>query len=295
MKWTLFLLLWLPFSASYCEYLALTSSNLKQQHNFIGENITLEQLAYGAELNLQSLRYERTGWFARGPKLQYTSSQDSLTFNGQMNIYQSHLHQGFWLEINWQDSQFRTEINQDLIYLNESGTAISLLSGDTINSKRASRFTQLYWFESLKDEGPINTAGLFYSTESNPTASSITSTNADVFDGNFNGFGFTIGRIKDDRGLNFQWRMNAAQYDTNFSDDVTNHRALSSQESKVYKLGIELNWHYRYYLGPYWYLVPSTHLQYHNIMQTQLNPEFVEHENLSYLEFAFGIALRRYF
>ncbi|GAA6134276.1 hypothetical protein NBRC116188_10650 [Oceaniserpentilla sp. 4NH20-0058] len=261
----------------------------------MGQNITSEQLAYGAEANLQAQRFKPAGWMARGPRFDVLYSAQSLSIDAHINIYQSHLHQGFWFQFDWSKSEFSGEISSNNIYLNESGAASSITQGDVITSNRDTQTSHIYWYESLKEEGPINTAGLFYTQEATPAKSTLSNTNANIFDGYFSGFGFTIGRIKDDKGLNFQWRLTLAQLDSGFSNRVTNHRALSSLESTVYKFGIQLHWHYRYYLSPYWYVVPSTHLQYNILMQTQLNPEFVEHDALGYLQYSMGVSLRRYF
>lgn len=277
------------------EYAGLYSANLNQQHNYMGQNITLEQMAYGAESNLQTHRFKHTGWMARGPRFDVLYSAQSLSMDAHINIYQSHLHQGFWFHFEQHNSEFESEITSNKIYLNGSGIASSIIQGDVITSNRDTQTHHIYWYESVKEEGPINTAGLFYTQEANPAKSSLSNTNATIFDGRFSGFGFTIGRIKDDKGLNFQWRLTLAQLDSDFSNQVTNHRDLSSLESTVYKFGIQLNWHYRYYLSPYWYVVPSTHLQYSMLMQTQLNPEFVEHDALSYLQYSMRVSLRRYF
>ena len=72
-------------------------------------------------------------------------------------------------------------------------------------------------------------------------------------------------------------------------------QSASSQESTVYHVDLNLDWHYRYYLSPYWYLVPSIHVQYQSIFQTQLKPEYLEHEQLSFTQLSGFIALRRYF
>jgi len=277
------------------EYLGVSSLNLKQQHNYIGSDITIEQLAYGAEFNLQNLRIKRTGWFARGPRAMAITSQNSLYLDGHVNLYQNHLHQGIWLQIEYSDSEYTSQINQSFIYLDHSGVASAISSGDTILSNRTSTTSHIYWYESVKDEGPINTASLFYNRETAPAASTLSTTNAQVFDGQFSGFGFTLGRIKDDKGLNFQWRLTMAQLDSDFSNQVTNHRNLSTLESTSFKLAIQLDWHYRYYLAPYWYLVPSAHLQYSSIIQRQLNPEIIEHEALNYLQYSARLSLRKYF
>lgn len=282
-------------SLSFAQFLGISSTSTLQQHNYTGEESQLKTLDYGGQLNLQTYRLNRTGWFARGPVLETHYSKDRLSLNAQVNLHQPFLHHGLWLAVDWQQSQFQSTVSSNLLYLDNSGVATSIASGNTISSTRHEYSGHIYWYESVKDEGPINTLGLLYTLETNPASSEISSTNANVFDGRFSGVGFTIGRIKDDRGLNFQWKLTLAQLTSDFSNAVTNHQRLSKAESQIYKTALNLNWHYRYYVGPYWYIVPSAHLTFSYLMQSQLNPEMIKHEPLSFSQYRLQVSLRKYF
>ncbi len=76
---------------------------------------------------------------------------------------------------------------------------------------------------------------------------------------------------------------------------VTNHRAASESESTAYKLGLDLNWHYRYYLSPYWYLVPEVKLGLNMLTQTQFEPVEIEHRPFVFIESAAWISLQKRF
>ncbi len=101
--------------------------------------------------------------------------------------------------------------------------------------------------------------------------------------------------MKDDRGLNFQWRLNVASLDSHFSNDATGHRLLAKQESSVYKVAITLSWHYRYYLSPYWYLAPQVQYRASYLTQSELEPVDVEHSSFLYTHTQSTISLRRHF
>ncbi len=280
---------------SWAEFFGVYSGINQIQHQYLIDTADDKEQTYGASLDMQAYRKQPTGWMARGPKARAQQSTNHIDLDVHASLYQFHTHQGVWLEFEWQKNTLETVIGSNQIYIDESGLAQSLTSGDTVLLERQFLRGQAYWYESIKDEGPLNIIGLFYSEETSPVSATISSTNATVFDGRFTGFGFSLGRIKDDRGLNFQWRLNLAQLDTDFSNDATLHRALSSLESTVYQLDLKLDWHYRYYLAPYWYLVPSIHYQYQSIFQSQFQPEFVEHEKLNFTQFSGFIAIRHYF
>lgn len=280
---------------AYTESFGVYSGLSQVNHQYLNDSLTSQEQAYGATFDMQAYRRTPTGWMARGLKARIQQSPNQLDLDLHMPLYQFHKHQGVWLQLQWQQDSLSTLLSDNRIYIDNAGNVQALTSGDTLLIERTFLRGQAYWYESVKDEGPINIVGLYYSVETSPASATLSTTNAEVFDGRFSGFGFSLGRIKDDRGLNFQWRLNLAQLTTSFSNDATNHQSASSQESTVYHVDLNLDWHYRYYLSPYWYLVPSIHVQYQNIFQTQLKPEYLEHEQLSFTQLSGFIALRRYF
>lgn len=291
---------YLPFllllnTLSWGEYTGIANGILDSQSQFTSDSASLEESTYLGELNMQTYRRHDIGWMARGPRLEIQQSPNHLSVDAHVSMYQFHTHQGVWFQFQWQDTSMATEISSNQVYVSESGAVQGLTTGDTIAFERHLHRGHIYWYESVKDEGPINTLGLFYASESAPVNASISSTNASLFDGVFSGFGFTLGRIKDDRGLNFQWQMYLAKLDSDLSNNAIQHRQLSKAESTVYQMEIRLDWHYRYYLSPYWYVVPSLHVNYERLMQTQFEPEFIEHDAFSLMQLSGFIALRRYF
>lgn len=288
------LLFILPWPA-LAEFAGVYSGMLDIRHQYLTDAIHVQEQVYGAGLNMQSYRRKPTGWMSRGPRLHIEQSMSGLSIDSHVSLYQPYVHQGFWFQFQWQKHNFDSQLSENEVYLNQSGTASSLAAGDDINLGRQYFNGQIYWYESIKDEGPINTAGIFYAVETSPVNAEISSTNATVFDGVFSGFGFTLGRIKDDRGLNFQWRLTLAQLDSDLSNDATNHRSLSSLESTVYQLKIRLDWHYRHYIAPYWYVVPSLHLSHENLLQSQLDPQFVDHKQFNFTQLSVLLGIRRYF
>lgn len=289
------LFLFILSDACMAEFMSVSYGirNLEQQYS--DQNTRAQVETNMIELNTQSYRLKTSGWFARGPSISAQHSQNHLDIDTHTPLYQFSLHQGLWFQFEWQQDTFDSQSKSAQIYLDENGNAQAINPQDNIILERYFQRAHVYWYESVKQEGPINRVGLFYSLETSPASAEISSTNASLFDGQFTGFGFSLGRIKDDKGLNFQWQLNIAQLDTHFSNNTTNHRALSSLESTVYQLHLELDWHYRYYLAPYWYLAPSIHYQYSTLLQTQLQPEVIEHEPLNFSQFSGFVSLRRYF
>ncbi len=287
----------LSLYSSHClaQFIGLYSGINHIEQQYLQDSARSQEDTTGIELDMRSYRHKPVGWYTRGPQVRIQQSTHHLDTDIHIPLYQFHLHQGIWFEFEWQESTFETQLSGNQIYLDEDGTAQTIAADTSIRFERQLQRGQVYWYESVKDEGPINTVGLFYSVETSPVNVDISSTNANLFDGRFSGFGFSLGRIKDDRGLNFQWHLNLAQLDTDFSNRATQHRSLSSLESTVYQIELKLDWHYRYYIMPYWYLVPSIHYQYSRLLQTQFEPKFVEHDAFGATQLSGFIALRRYF
>lgn len=294
---TLGILLVLQFGAlaTHAESFGIYSGINQISHQYLNNAVTSQEQAYGTKFDMQAYRRKPRGWLARGLKAHIQQSPNHLDLDVHTPLYQFHTHQGVWLALQWQQNSLSTVLTENTLYMDESGNVVPLSSGDTLVLERTFLRTQAYWYESVKDEGPINLLGIYYSVETSPASADISTTNADIFDGRFSGFGFSLGRIKDDRGLNFQWRLNIAQLTTDFSNDATRHQTASSQESTVYHIDLKLEWHYRYYLSPYWYLVPNIRYQYQSIFQTQLEPEYVNHPTFSFTQFSGAIELKRYF
>ena len=290
---TICIILHTPFVQA--EYVGLYTGLSKIQQQYLNDDADSQEQTHGIQLNTQDYRRHPVGWYARGLYARIQQSPEHSDIDIHLPIYQFHAHQGIWFQFEWQKSTLETQLSSRQIYINESGNVQSIAAGSTLVLERRLQRGQIYWYESVKDEGPVNTLGVFYSVETSPVNSTLSSTNAELFDGRFSGFGFSLGRIKDDHGLNFQWRLNLAQLDTDFSNDATKHRSLSTQESTVYQVSLNLSWHYRYYLSPYWYLVPSAHFQYDALLQSEFKPEFVEHERFNFTQLSGFIALRRYF
>lgn len=292
---SIFIALALHNAHGSAEFIGAYKGVQRVEQTYIQGETESQAQTIGFQLNMQPYRRRPTGWLVRGAKIHLQQQNSLLQTDIHIPVYQFHIHQGIWFQFKQQENTFETRLNDAQVYLPNNGSAQGLTADTNVTFEHSYQQGQIYWYESVKDEGPINTLGFFYSVESSPVNASISTTNATVFDGQFSGFGMTLGRIKDDKGLNFQWRLNIAQLDSDFSNDATEHRSLSSAESTVYQVELNLNWHYRYYLTPYWYLVPSLHYQYRHSLQTQFNPEFVEHDGFSFTQLSGAIALRRYF
>jgi hypothetical protein len=275
--------------------LALTTGYQKAEHQYLDDTSHQEGQIFGASLDFQHWRRKNTGWLARGPSFNINQAANFISVNAQLPLYQWHKHQGSWLSIDWQQQDLHTQLTDSRIFLGNNGTSTSLPQDSTISSTREFQRIQFYWHESTHHESTINVVGVSYSREFSPVSSELSSTNASLFDGKFTGLGITLGRIKDDRGLNFQWRLHVASLDSDFSDTVTQHRALAKKESAAYKVALHLSWHYRYYLAPYWYLVPQMQYNVSYLAQSELAPINVEHPSFVYTQSQSTISLRHHF
>jgi len=89
--------------------------------------------------------------------------------------------------------------------------------------------------------------------------------------------------------------MGLSQLDSDFSNEVTGHRSASQSESTVYQLDLNFGWQYRYYLAPYWYLVPKVKLRVTTTMQTTMDPQQVDHDTFLYLDSQTEVSLQKRF
>ncbi len=291
----LFLIILVLNNASQAEYLSAFTGYHQGEHQYLKDISSQQGLMLGAQLDYRHWRHKEQGWFARGPVVTLQQAPNMLFMNGQFPLYQWNKHQGSWLEVSWGQQNLETQLTQAQIFMGNDGQPTSLTAGSTISSTRQFQRAQIYWYESTRFADALNIAGLSYSQELTPVMSEISNTNASVFDGTFSGSGAMVGRIKDKRGFNFQWRLNVASLESDFSNDITQHRSLSKGESSVYKFSLGLSWHYRYYLRPYWYLVPQLEYNISYIFQRQLQPLEVEHKSFVYRQVQSWISLRRYF
>ncbi|MEH6346294.1 MAG: hypothetical protein V7785_14470 [Bermanella sp.] len=290
------LILCLIFSQSVvAEYLSVLVGYQQSEHSYLTDTSDQKGNIYGASLDTLLWRRKSVGWLARGPKAEIRQATGFLAISSQIPVYQWHKHQGTWLEINWSKQQFQTQLDEAQTFLGNDDSSTSLGSGSIINTEHQLQRLQFYWYESAKQIGALNMFGINYTQETTPAASVISSTTATLFDGKFSGMGLVFGRMKDNRGLNFQWRFNMAKLESNFSNDVTQHQTLASAESSVFRAALMLRWHYRYYLVPYWYLVPNLQYNFNVIMQSHSQPQQIEHEVFTYSNLQTWVSLRRYF
>lgn len=266
------------------------------QHSYLEDSATLAGLTYGAVLNMQTHKLKRRQcWLCRGPKGHILVGDQYLSLSADAHLYQITAKQGIWLHATRLSHTLQATLSSNETFLDNSGSSLNLNSGTKVDSERVFQRYSLYWYESLQQEGPINRAALFYQIENSPAASTLSNNSASLFDGTFSGFGFSLGRIKDDKGLNFQWKAYFSRLDSSFSNDSTRHRSLNASESEVYQLAGELHWHYRYRLAPYWYLVPNVKVEFSVLMQSTSEPVDVNHKSLIYSQTSSWLSLQKRF
>jgi hypothetical protein len=290
-----FIVLSLFSSIGNSEYLSLSSGYQYGQHGYLSDAGNLNTQVYGVKLDLSEWRRTQKDWVARGPSMALQQGIDYTYLNATLPIYHWHKHQGIWLDIQRQSQNMEVELTNDETLLTDAGITTPLTSGSVLSAQHTITQYKLYWYEAIQYKAPINIVGMFYYSEASPASSEITGSTATIYDGEFSGYGLTMGRIKDVKGFNFQWRLNLAELDMSFSDSSTNHRAASEAESTAYKFGLDMQWHYRYYLAPYWYLVPQFKLGVNTLFQTQTDPSEIEFKALTYIEAKSWVSIQRRF
>lgn len=279
----------------YAQSISFSAGFISQQQNFLSETSTFQEPYISATLDLQPWRIHAQGWLARGPKLSLTQSAQSLLAHADLPIYQFNPQQGLWFGSDYQQAQFSTIADTDHIFLGNNGQSTAINANDQVLSQHKLQTYQLYWYESSSLIGAINQIGLIYQQQSGPAASIISNTNADWFDGSWSGWGLILGRIRDNKGFNFQWKATLTQLDSQFSDRITNNVALSKTESQGYGFTFQASWHYRYYLAPYWYLVPRLGISSRVLFQKEFNPQQIEHDPYRQTELFSEIQMQKRF
>ncbi|MFT6154571.1 MAG: hypothetical protein ACJA0E_001491 [Bermanella sp.] len=289
------ILILLKASFAQSEYISLISGYQSAEHNFLPDDASLSTVIYGATLDLSEWRLKQQGIMARGPKLSYKQGTGFQHLNVQIPLYHWHKHQGIWLQASQQNKNMEMTVSNSIVFLNDQNLSNTIGAGSKILAEHSINKYQLYWHEAIEYKAPLNLIGVFYYSEASPAASTISTSNADFFDGVFTGFGLAVGRLSDVKGANFQWKLNLAQLDMSFSDNATKHRVASKKESSGYLLDLKLEWHYRYYLAPYWYLVPQINLGYSTLFQNKTNPVNIEFKALNTLSASSLISLQHRF
>lgn len=289
------MLIFLGASFVHSEYISVLSGYQYAEHGFLPDEASLTNTIYGATLDLSEWRLKQQGIMARGPKLSYKQGTEFQQLSARIPLYHWHKHQGIWLQTSLQTKNMEVSVSKNITFLNNQNLSINIGAGSKILAEHRINKYQLYWHEAIKYKAPLNLIGVFYHSEASPAASTISTSEADFFEGVFTGFGLTVGRLSDVRGANFQWKINLAQLDMSFSNDATQHRAASKEESSAYLFDLALDWHYRYYLAPYWYLVPQVKVGFSTLFQNDAKPVMIEFKALNQLSASSLISLQRRF
>jgi len=277
------------------EFLSAFSGYQVSEHSYLVDTSEQKGIMFGSLFDTRLWRRKPTGWWSRGVRAEMRQAPGFFSFGGQFPIYQWHKHHGTWLEINWMKQEFQTTISEAQTFLGNDGTETALNIGSAITTERQLQQVQFFWLESSKNIGALNLFGISYSKETSPVAAQLSNSSATYFDGEFSGTALVFGRNKDTRGLNFQWRLNIGKQDSNFSNSITNHKSLSTSESQVFTLAFTLQWHYRYYLSPYWYLSPHLSLNFSSLLQGQSETLHLNHKSLTYSHAQSWLSIRRNF
>ncbi|EAT13831.1 hypothetical protein HF888_10365 [Bermanella marisrubri] len=286
----LLLSLSLANAAHSTAYIRLHYGYYGSQHAFVEDEATQQSIMQSIDINLLTWRRKRVGYLSRGPRLQWIQAEQLTQVSATLPIYQWTPDHGAYFEYRYSQWQLDTNWSTSRLYLQDNGTAVSTGIGESRIESEQTQW-QLYWLEGVNQEGPINRVGLSYLQQNTPASAEISGVTADLYDADFTGWGIQLGRIKHDRGLNFQWLLDIYNLQTDFSNSVTQHRATARGESEDLRLNLQLDWHYRYRIEPYWYWVPKVGSQLTYQTQSDTNPQIVKHDAFTSVDWYASLGL----
>lgn len=282
--------------SSHGEFLAAGSGYQLHLHTYLSDTSQSQTLTYEAEADLTHYRRSKAGPFARGPKGKVQQGLGFLSYEGQAPIYHWHHQHGVWVGYSKVSSEgLEAEIGKDRTYLANSGGTIDLTKGSPVTSASESSMLSVFWRSEARHRGVANMAGLYRHALTSPMTAEIENQSAEIFDGTLTGWGLMVGRHRDNKGFNFQWLFMLGQNQIKLSEDALPGSARSQSESRQHHMAFTLGWHYRYYLAPYWYVVPYVQQQVQLSWQSKSLPETIEHSPFLNSASSCGIQLRYYF
>ncbi len=291
------LLIWIGFNSPYCtgEYLSIGGGMHAHRLNYLPD--TSERNTEFAQLELDTTKWRRqpTGLLARGVGLKYQQGSQSQQLELQLPLYQWHPLHGLGLNVQQAQVTTASTVSETQSYLGDSGSPVDIAAGSSVASTWQLNRYQLYWRSDARHSGAANRAGVYWQRLTNPVEAELTNVTPTLFDLESEGFGFYVGRTEDDKGWNTSWQLLLGQQTNVYSDANTQSHQISESERRMILLEASVQWHYRYYLAPYWYLVPALGWQLQLLSQAKSASEQVEQKTLIYGQANVALSLRYYF
>jgi len=172
---------------------------------------------------------------------------------------------------------------------------VDLVAGSEITSLWEMTRNRLFWQSDATRRGVANRAGVYWQNQTSPVEAQFETITPDVFNGESQGYGLYIGKHQDNKGWNFQWSLHFGQHVATFSEGNTNSASTGESERRQLQFEGVAAWHYRYYLTPYWYLIPQLTWQTQIRSPSKSNPDNLKQKSLIHTHVETGVTLRRYF
>ena len=285
----------LGYCAGASTYISLSSIYHSQTHTLLGQTANNDTLATQLEWNSQKERLKHSGWLARGVQMSFASSSQYASISANLPIYHVSPQNGFWLSVYNRVERFTATLETSRIYLDKEGNASSVTSGSALTADLISQGYEVYWKEDTLLPTLINEIGFVYQSQTTPIQVNLNSTNATLFDGQMTGWGIRLGKHLQPRGLSLDWDLAVLQLDTDFSNSVTEHRAVAPDESKCLWARFQLRGQYRHYITPYWYAAPFVGLDLQGYIQQTRDPNIVEQPTSTVTKWQAGLQLQKWF
>lgn len=293
LAWILTLLL--AVQACYAEYIGGGSGYGLYRLNYLPDTGEQNSLLIIAESDLTSWRRKGTGPVSRGPALTYLQGSGISHYNLSLPLYHWHIHHGIWYGREYRKTENLTALSTGQVYLGDTGSPVDLAAGSEITSIWEMTRNKLYWQSDVTRRGVANRAGIYWQTQTSPVEAEFEGITPEIFNGESQGYGLYLGKHQDNKGLNFQWSLHFGQHVATFSDRNTNSNGISESERRQIQFEGLAAWHYRYYLTPYWYLIPQLSWQTQLRLPSKSNSDNIKQKALIYTHFETGVTLRRYF
>lgn len=284
----------LSFS-SYAEFIGVNGGYSLHRLNYLPSTGELDTTYTSLEADFTDWRRKSTGIGVRGPSFDWQQGSGLNAYRFSIPLFHWHKHHGIWVGREYLEVENQTAINSQVGYLGSNGSPVDLGSGSDITSTWETTRTLLFWQSGALNRGVANQGGLYWQTLTSPVEAELTNLTPEIFDGESRGMGLFLGRYQDKKGFNFQWRLYMGQQIVTYSEANNNIDQFSQSDRRLFQFEGILDWHYRYYLSPYWYAVPLFQFQGQLNLQSKSNSDNLKQKTLFYGHWKMGISLRRYF
>jgi len=280
---------------SLAEYINLGVQAQAYQHNYLPDASQRNTGLALVALDTTKWRRQSEGIFARGVAVLWAQGNNASQLDAQLPLYHWHPLHGVWLGVHQTQVNAESTLGESQSYLGDGTSPVDIAADSTVTSTWQRSRYQVFWRSDARYTGAANQAGLYWQRLTSPVEAELTGFTPTLFDLESEGIGFFVGQHYDSRGWGFSWQLSLGMQTHLYSDSSTQSHSISESERRMLALEAQTRWQYRYYLAPYWYLVPQLGVQLQLLSQAKSDSQNLSQKELSYATVFTGISLRRYF